>query len=73
MNKIIYILLIAFAFGSCSEYQKALKSDDLAVKTKLAADFYEKGKYKKTIGLLEQASPSLRGKPNAEKIFKVLL
>ncbi|MFT5754072.1 MAG: outer membrane protein assembly factor BamD [Flavobacterium sp.] len=72
MNKIIYILLIAFAFGSCSEYQKALKSDDLAVKTKLAADYYETGKYKKVITLLEQASPSLRGKPNAEKIFYML-
>lgn len=72
MNKIIYILLIAFAFGSCSEYQKALKSDDLAVKTKLAADYYESGKYKKTIALLEQASPSLRGKPNAERIFYIL-
>lgn len=72
MNKIIYILLIAFAFGSCSEYQKALKSDDLTVKTKLAADYYEKGKYKKTIALLEQASPALRGKPSAEKIFYML-
>jgi len=72
MNKIIYILLIALAFGSCSEYQKALKSDDLAVKTKLAADYFEKGKYKKTIGLLEQAAPSLRGKPSAEKIFYML-
>lgn len=72
MNKIIYILLIALTFGSCSEYQKALKSDDLSVKTKLAADYYESGKYKKTIALLEQVSPSLRGKPNAEKIFYML-
>ena len=72
MNKIIYILLIALTFGSCSEYQKALKSDDLAVKTKLAADYYESGKYKKTIVLLEQVSPALRGKPNAEKIFYML-
>ena len=72
MNKIIYILLVAFTFSSCSEYQKALKSDDLAVKTKLANDYFEKGKYKKTIALLEQVTPSLKGKPSAEKIFYTL-
>jgi len=72
MNKIIYILLVLITFTSCSEYQKALKSDDLAVKNKLAADYYEKGKYKKAIALFEQISPSMKGKPNAERMYYML-
>ena len=72
MNKILYILLVAILFSSCSEYQKALKSDDLAVKAKLGNDLYEKGNYKKAIPLFEQISPSMKGKPNAERMFYML-
>lgn len=72
MNKIIYILLVTMLFSSCSEYQKAIKSDDLAVKAKLANDLYEKGKYTKAIALFEQVSPSMKGKPNAERMFYML-
>jgi outer membrane protein assembly factor BamD len=72
MNKIIYILLVLITFTSCSEYQKALKSDDLALKNKLASEFYEKGKYKKAIALFEQVSPSMKGKPSGERMFYML-
>ena len=72
MNKIIYILLITIFFSSCSEYQKAIKSDDLAVKAKLANDLFEKEKYKKAITLFEQITPSMKGKPSAERIFYML-
>lgn len=72
MNKIIYILLVSIFFSSCSEYQKALKTDDLAVKTKYATELYEKGKYTKAIALFEQISPSMKGKPNAERMFYML-
>jgi outer membrane protein assembly factor BamD len=72
MNKIIYVLLIAILFSSCSEYQKAMKSDDLAVKAKLGNDLYEKGNYKKAITLFEQITPSMKGKPNAERMFYML-
>lgn len=72
MNKIFYILLITVLFSSCSEYQKAIKSDDLSIKGKLANDLYEKGKYKKAIALFEQISPSIKGKPSGERIFYML-
>lgn len=72
MNKIIYILLVLISFTSCSEYQKALKSEDLAVKSKLASDLFEKGKYKKAITLFEQISPAMKGKPNGERMFYML-
>jgi outer membrane protein assembly factor BamD len=69
MNKIISLLLLLFLFSSCSEYQKALKSDDIAVKYESASKMYEKGKYEKAIRLFEQISPSYKGKPQAEKLF----
>jgi len=69
MNKIFYILLIAVTLGSCSSYQKALKSEDVAVKYDVATKMYDAGKYTKAIRLFEQIAPSYRGKPAAEKMF----
>ena len=69
MKKLIYILLIVAFFSSCSEYQKAIKSEDVAVKSAAATKMYEKGKYEKAIRLFEQISPVLKGKPDAENIF----
>ena len=69
MNKFIIIALILVGFSSCSEYQKALKSEDLAVKFDAATKQYDNGKYSKAIRLFEQIAPSYRGKPQAEKMF----
>ena len=69
MKKYIYIVLIIFGFSSCSEYQKALKSEDHSVKFDQASKLYEKGKYYKAITLFEQMAPSFRGKPESEKMF----
>ena len=69
MKKIISLLLLIVLFSSCSEYQKALKSDDIAVKYESASKMYDKGKYEKAIRLFEQISPSYKGKPQAEKLF----
>ena len=56
-------------FVSCSQYQKALKSDDIAVKTEAANKMYEAGKYIKAIRLYEQIAPAYKGKPSAERMF----
>ncbi|MBF03879.1 MAG: outer membrane protein assembly factor BamD [Flavobacterium sp.] len=69
MNKIISFFLIVIFLSSCSEYQKALKSEDLAVKNKVANAMYDKGKYSKALRLYEQIAPAYRGKPNAERLF----
>lgn len=69
MKKFISILLILVVFSSCSEFQKALKSEDIAIKFDVATKQYEKGKYEKAIRLFEQIAPSYRGKPQAEKMF----
>ncbi|KIX20424.1 lipoprotein [Flavobacterium sp. 316] len=69
MNKFICFILIIISLSSCSEYQKALKSEDLALKSKTANDLYEKGKYTKALRLYEQIIPAYRGKPQAERLF----
>ncbi len=69
MKKIISVLLVVFFFYSCSEYQKALKTEDPAVKFEVATKLYDAGKYKKAIRIFEQLAPTYRGKPAGEKLF----
>ena len=69
MKKIISLLLLVAIFSSCNEYQKALKSEDVAVKFEMATKLYDSGKYTKAIRIFEQIAPAYRGKPQAEKLF----
>jgi outer membrane protein assembly factor BamD len=69
MKNLLYTFLLVAFFSSCSEYQKAIKSEDVEVKTKMATKKYEAGKYEKAIRLFEQVSPVLKGKPEAENVF----
>jgi outer membrane protein assembly factor BamD len=69
MKKIISLLLLVTLFCSCNEYQKALKTEDVAVKFDMATKLYDGGKYSKAIRLFEQIAPAYRGKPQAEKLF----
>ncbi|MBG6062100.1 outer membrane protein assembly factor BamD [Flavobacterium sp. CG_9.1] len=69
MKKLLSLLLLVAVFSSCNEYQKALKSEDVAVKFDMATKLYEAGKYSKAIRVFEQIAPAYRGKPQAEKLF----
>jgi outer membrane protein assembly factor BamD len=69
MRKILSLLLLLLFFVSCSEYQKALKSEDVAVKFEMCTKLYDAGKYNDAIRLIEQIAPAYRGKPQAEKLF----
>lgn len=69
MNKFIYGFLLIALLGSCSDYQKAIKSEDVAVKLAAATAKYEEGKYNKAIRLFEQIASAYRGKPDAENLF----
>ncbi|NRR92341.1 outer membrane protein assembly factor BamD [Winogradskyella undariae] len=68
MKRGIYILLISIFFVSCSDYQKALKSEDTAAKYDMATELYNAEKWSKSYKLLEQILQQYRGKPQAEKI-----
>ena len=69
MKKIVSVILLVVLFSSCNEYQKALKSEDVAVKFEMATSLYDAGKYSKAIRIFEQIAPAYRGKPQAEKLF----
>lgn len=69
MVRIFYTILLTLLLASCSQYQQALKSEDLKLKYEVAEKLYEKEKYSKAIRLFEQVAPSYRGKPQAEKLF----
>lgn len=68
-KKIVSLLLLVVLFASCGEYQKALKTEDVAVKFEVATKLYDAGKYADAIRLIEQIAPAYRGKPQAEKLF----
>jgi len=68
-KKIVWLVLLVVLFVSCSEYQKALKTEDVAVKFEMATKLYDAGKYNDAIRLIEQIAPAYRGKPQAEKLF----
>lgn len=66
---IFVLLCISLLFGSCSQYQKVLRKDDLGKKYAFADSLYNIGKYKKALKLMEQLVPAYRGKPQAEKLM----
>lgn len=69
MKKFLYILVLILGLSSCSEFQKALKSESVADKFKLATRLFDDGKYAKANRLFVQIVPNYRGKPQAEKLM----
>ena len=69
MKKFIVLIALLVLYSSCSDYQKALKSDDVATKFEAASKQFDKGKYSKAIRIFEQIAPAFKGKPQAEKMF----
>lgn len=69
MKKFITLFALIILTYSCSEYQQALKSDDIAFKFAAATKQFDKGKYNKAIRIFEQVAPAFKGKPEAEQLF----
>ena len=70
--KTIYILLFALLLGSCSEYNKILKSTDHDLKYTYAKKYFEEGKYDRAITLLEELVPFFKGTARAEESLYLL-
>ncbi len=68
MKNFFYIIFSVIVTLSCSEYQKALNSDEVAVKFNLGTELYDAGKYSKASRLFAQILPQYRGKPQAQKL-----
>lgn len=69
MRKLFYILIVFTVFSSCSEFQSALKGEDIATKFKMGEALYNEGKFSKANRLFAQIVPNYRGKPQAEKLM----
>ena len=69
MKKIVSLLVVIVLLASCNEYQKALKSEDPAVKFEMAKKMYEAKKYNKAIRIFEQIASVYRGKPESENLY----
>lgn len=69
MKNLFYILLISGLLSSCSDFQKALKSEDISKKFEMGTALFEEGKWNKANRLFAQIVPQYRGKPQAEKLM----
>jgi outer membrane protein assembly factor BamD len=64
----LIIILFAFTAASCGEYEKLLKSSDYELKKQKVFDYYDDGKYVKSIELLTQILPRYRATEEAEQL-----
>ncbi len=68
-KKLLYIIALAILVTSCSSYQKALRSDDVGMKYKMAEGFYKKGDYQRAAPLYDALVPLYKGTAEGEMIY----
>jgi outer membrane protein assembly factor BamD len=64
----ITFLVLALIVSSCGEYEKLLKSTDNELKKEKVFEYYDDGKYMKSIELLSQILPRYRATDDAEQL-----
>jgi len=69
MRRLICISASLILLVSCSEYQKALKNEDVNAKYELGERLYNNKEYKKANRLFAQIAPQYIGKPQGERIM----
>lgn len=62
------LVLAVLLLSACSEFSRALKSDDAAYKLEVAQKYYDKGSYDRAIPLLEELIMIKRGTAESEKV-----
>ena len=67
MKNLLFILVFFLSVG-CSEFQKALNSDQVALKFDMGTELYDNKKFSKASRLFAQILPQYRGKPQAQKL-----
>lgn len=63
------LLVLTVGLGSCSKYQKVLKSTDMDAKLSTAIEFFKKEDYYRSQTLLEELITTMRGTKNAEDVY----
>ena len=70
--KCICLFLSTIIMISCGKYNKILKSNDTMVKYEAAKEYFDAGKYSRTVTLLEDVVPLMRGTSYAEESLYLL-
>lgn len=70
--KIVLLFAIAIFFSSCGEYNRILKSTDRDLKYTYAKKYFEEKKYNRSISLLEELVPYMKGTAYAEESLYLL-
>lgn len=71
-TKLVLLFVVAIFFASCGEYNKILKSTDRDLKYTYAKKYFEEKKYSRSISLLEELVPYLKGTGQAEESLYLL-
>ena len=66
--RLFIVLVFLVLLSSCGEYEKLLKSTDLALKKTKVKEYYDEGEYVKCTELLTQILPRYRATPEAEEL-----
>jgi len=64
----LIFIIMALAVTSCGEYEKLLKSSDYELKKQKVYDYFDDGKYTRSIELLTQIMPRFRATEEAEQL-----
>lgn len=67
-----FLLIATITFTSCGEYNKILKSTDPELKFTYAKQYFEEGKYTRSITLLQDIVPYLKGGQYGEEALYLL-
>lgn len=71
-TKLLLLFAVAIFFGACGEYNRILKSTDRDLKYTYAKKYFEEKKYSRSIALLEELVPYLKGTAQAEESLYLL-
>jgi outer membrane protein assembly factor BamD len=69
LKPLIYIVLPILLLGSCSKYQRLLKSSDYELKFVKAKEYFEEENYAKALPLLEELMTIFRGTDKGEDVY----
>jgi len=68
MKRFSILIVIAILLSACSEYQKVLNKGEVEDQYKMATQYFEDGKFNKSIQLFEKVIPKYGSKPQMERI-----
>lgn len=69
IKKALLFIALAFYLVSCSDYQKALRSDDVGMKYRLAEKYYKEGDYQRAVPFYDELVSLYKGTAEAENVY----